>query len=370
VPPQQVTTTTSVPPQQVTTTTSVPPQVTTTLSVPPQQVTTTTSVPPQVTTTLSVPPQQVTTTTSVSPLVTAAISASAVVTAQPLTIAQVVTNSKITSGNKRPRANVERVDKVTFVNSSDLSNLERTVYNSVAFAGDIDQCEFIALNCPSGVVGHQLDNLCNIATTYTAERELCRKQLYNSLMLEIQVLFNRCANEQFEIKYEDWAHCFNIIFTKIIGGKLQTCSRYTRGATVVTQFRNNSNSSHQQDIAPLTTYMKVIKQEAATDEKEIMKILNMVIKDCCTASNNLTSNNCLELVCREDYSSIYQQSTVEENFQQYLCEKMNSNSSYGFSFQQLMLATEPHAILMSTISNVYNADKLTVCSFHFQHLFF
>jgi hypothetical protein len=253
------------------------------------------------------------------------------------------------------------------------TNKEITIYSSLAFSSD-DSVEFVALNeCPlrkdSGNLTI-LPMLCNIAIDYGHNTEIRRKELYSKFMLEIK---NMLSNELIILTYEDWSNCFNTIFTSILIGKLQQCSSYMRNKEVVPvgfRFRTKINTA---DALQITNYYEAVKKTTIVDVKDIMKILHLVLRDsCCSEHNNITNE--FQLICREDYSSLYLESSLEQNFHGYVTAQISvANSGLtttGASFHQLLSATAPEAILLDTSHKKYQASQVTVISNVYLLLYF
>ncbi len=248
------------------------------------------------------------------------------------------------------------------------SQLELTVFNSISFAKGSDHI-FVALPesannaaVMSDCIGNaEMVGMCDIAIRYAESLELARKQLYKSFMCEVIRLFSLAAatNDHFGITYEEWAKCFNVVFTSVLRCKLQTCSSYSRGGAPVLSFRNKVKIDHQQDTAHLAKHYKATKEAAAVDVKDIMRVLNLVLHDCC-GSEDIDRVNTQGLLCKVDYSSLYKPSSVELEFSEFIVSKMADNAKHILSFGQLLLATEPEAILMETHHKLYNDERVTV----------
>jgi hypothetical protein len=283
------------------------------------------------------------------------------------------TTNTITSPAGQPKPRVHAQSKRSFVQQTDpdtdcemLNLLEQTVLNTVAFTND-ENHSFVALSdCNSlqhksnSIGNEQLAGLCDVALSYGATRELSRKNLYASFMGEVLRLFSLAATAEnnFCITYEDWSKCFNVIFTSVLLDKLKTCSEYKRGGETIVSFREKPLVSNQDSVS-LTSHYKRTKAEASADVKDIMRILNLVLRDCCGEDDDVADS--AELICTVDYSSIYKSSaSFEQEFCAFVNAKISGNANNIPSFKQLALATEPEAVLMETFNKVYNDERLTV----------
>jgi hypothetical protein len=148
----------------------------------------------------------------------------------------------------------------------------------------------------------------------------------------------------------------------IFPGKLQNCSSYSYGNNEVVAFRAKKVKKANNPV--LVTFLKTQKTNAETDVREIMKILNFVLRDssCLRSSISTASEN---LVCKEDYSSVYRVNCpVQNDFRLFIAEQQNSlteNSTSILNLNELLDATEPEAILVSiTNCNSYGKAYLTV----------
>ncbi len=268
-----------------------------------------------------------------------------------------------TTGNEHHRHQPQEVPII--------SDRELTLFSCLEFAHTsepeyvaLESCSILNKESIATVIGNaKLVPLCLIAINYGQETENRRKLLYRDFMNEIKRLLE---NNLTVITYEDWSRCFNAIFTNILIGKLKQCSSYNIGTEIIVGFRSR-HAYRKNDTLPLTNFYNATKKVATADVKDIMKMLHMVLQDSCCLKCDSPVNTPQLLVCREDYSSLYLQSSLEEHFHQFVTKNIpfNINNTgvatvVNESFHHLLASTATEAILLDTSHAQYKDAQVEV----------
>jgi hypothetical protein len=265
-------------------------------------------------------------------------------------------NDHASSSSSSNNSEGEKLDSqiISVVDSSAIS-----FHKTITFASGDQSFAFLNEEHRADIVRNnvKLNDFMQIAMDYNDERETSRKKLYMGFMFKVTELLQSHSN--ILITYEDWSNCFNVIFTHILDSKIKNNSSYSEGTTKVTEFRGTQVKN--QDKPALVSFFKLQKLNAESDVREIMKVLNFVLRDC-----SLRSSVGTNLVCKEDYSSLYCQSCpIASDFRQFIAEQetgVSENSMAILNLNELLAATEPEAILVAiTYCSSYSAEKLSVC---------
>lgn len=240
-----------------------------------------------------------------------------------------------------------------------LDNSVVSFHKTITFVS-CDDKSFVLLDSQSRnsrANNEELSEFSNIGKDYNDERELGRKQLYSRFMVEVKKMLLKKQNVL--VTYENWAHCFNVVFSHILESKLQKCSSYSYGGVSVVGFRGKQVK--KKDNPALVSFFNAQKDNAEKDVKEIMKIINMVLRDCCMLQSRHASDNDI-LVCGEDYSSVYRErNAVHCEFQSFVEDSIDSGCTTSLiNLNALLEASQPEAILMAITNDAYSDAKLSV----------
>lgn len=254
------------------------------------------------------------------------------------------TTNKRLKGRQVQKHNMESVDHDIETMSSIQSTFHKTIAipNNIHDFASIKSCDVLLIE------QQELSRLCSIGTTFGDELELGRMKLYCHLMTEIQRLLQ--ANSDLFITYLHWVECFNNIYSHMLAAKLKGCSSYYHGPSELLGFR--SKKFRKADNTAIITFYNLQKSNAEKDVREFMKILNMVLKDSikigCVGANYITTTTSNNLICFEDYSSVYKSSEAYFKFNQLVKVAQNTEGSTTTltNLNNLLGTTEPEVILM------------------------
>jgi hypothetical protein len=253
------------------------------------------------------------------------------------------------------------LDDIDVQISTAVDNSEVSFHKTITFAPSDNSLSFLNLENSNRFIRNNvhLAAFASIATDYNDERENARRALYFRFMSKVDLLL--ASRENILITYEDWSDCFNYIFTHILDGKMVNCSSYSRGSAPIADFRGSQVKKADNHV--VLRLFKKQKLQAEQDVREIMNILNLVLRDCNFKSTIASDNN--ELACTEDYSSTYRLSCpVNKHFRAFISDVQNNpdnNEMVILNLNALLDATEPEAILVvTTRCTTYGCAKLTV----------
>jgi precorrin-3B methylase len=224
--------------------------------------------------------------------------------------------------------------------------------------------EFVHVNLANNLIESNADlsTLFVIGSDFSDASELRRMELYTNFMMEVERILQ--CNSNIFVSHNDWVNFFNGIFTHILTNKLKDCSSYYQGSEEVVGFR--SKKIRKSDNAPLISFFNEQKTSAEQDVKEIMKILNMVLKDS-TKYGFFSAASSAEMInddfsCFEDYSKLYKASTAFKEFDTFVKNTLaysDPGTNMLVNLNQLMGATQPEAVLM-ILHNKIDSNNLAV----------